>query len=334
MSRAVIVDALRTPVGRYGGALKDVRPDDLGARVLSALLERTGLDPGSVDDVILGNANGAGEENRNVARMCALLAGLPVEVPGQTVNRLCGSGLQAVASAAHAIAAGEGEVFLAGGDTDAKGSDRYQVIVHADAQTLDTDADGRCEIEGVSPIAAETARRMACDASRVVIQENDKGEPLEIGRKTRTVPPAIRRALNSRDKGCQFPGCTHQRFLDAHHVKHWAQGGETALSNLVLLCRFHHRAVHEGGIRIKVLESGTFQFIRQDGRAFDGVLKPMELWESRHLMESNLEHGVKIDANTASTLWRGERMDYGLAIASLMLKRTHVPRVSAETRRL
>ena len=115
MSKAVIVDALRTPVGRYGGALKDVRPDDLGALVLSALVQRTGVDPKSVDDVILGNANGAGEENRNVARMCALLAGLPIEIPGQTVNRLCGSGLQAVASAAHAIAAGEGEVFLAGG---------------------------------------------------------------------------------------------------------------------------------------------------------------------------------------------------------------------------
>ena len=226
------------------------------------------------------------------------------------------------------------EVFLAGGDTDAKGSERYQVIVHADAQTLNTDADGRCEIDGVSPIAAETARRMACDASRIVIKENEKGEPLEIGRKTRTVPPAIRRALASRDKGCQFPGCTHQRFLDAHHVKHWAQGGETALSNLVLLCRFHHRAVHEGGIRIKVLESGTFQFIRQDGRVFDEVLKPMQLWEWRHLMESNLKRGVKIDADTVSTLWRGERMDYGLAIASLMLKRRQGNDVAAETRRI
>ena len=83
-------------------------------------------------------------------------------------------------------------------------------------------------------------------------------------------------------------------------------------------------------IRIKVLESGAFQFIRQDGRVFDSVLKPMQLWEWRHLMESNLKSGVKIDADTASTLWRGERMDYGLAIASLMLKRTYVPRVSAD----
>ena len=113
--RAVIVDALRTPVGRYAGALKDVRPDDLMAHVIKALVERTGVDPASIDDVIVGAANQAGEDNRNVGRMAALLAGLPVGVPGQTVNRLCGSGLQAVIAAAHAITAGAGECFVAGG---------------------------------------------------------------------------------------------------------------------------------------------------------------------------------------------------------------------------
>jgi 3-oxoadipyl-CoA thiolase len=112
---AVIVDALRTPIGRHGGALARVRPDDLAAVVIRALLERTGADPGSVDDVILGCANQAGEDNRNVARMALLLAGMPVSVPGQTVNRLCGSGLQAVVSAAQAVRAGEGECFVAGG---------------------------------------------------------------------------------------------------------------------------------------------------------------------------------------------------------------------------
>ncbi|MEO7295710.1 MAG: thiolase family protein [Candidatus Limnocylindria bacterium] len=111
----VIVDGLRTPFGRYGGALKDVRPDDLAAHVIRSLVERSGIDPASIDDVILGAANQAGEDNRNVGRMAALLAGLPVEVAGQTVNRLCGSGLQAVVIAAHAIAYGDGEVFIAGG---------------------------------------------------------------------------------------------------------------------------------------------------------------------------------------------------------------------------
>ena len=110
-----IIYALRTPVGRYGGALKDVRPDDLAALVIKELVARTGVDPSRIEDVILGCANQAGEDNRNVARMAVLLAGLPVEVGGCTVNRLCASGLQAVNDAARAIRAGEGDVFIAGG---------------------------------------------------------------------------------------------------------------------------------------------------------------------------------------------------------------------------
>jgi 3-oxoadipyl-CoA thiolase len=115
MLDAYILDACRTPIGRYGGALAGVRPDDLAAVAVRAIVERTGIDPETIDDVILGCANQAGEDNRNVARMAVLLAGLPVTVPGQTVNRLCGSGLQAVISASHAIRAGEGELFIAGG---------------------------------------------------------------------------------------------------------------------------------------------------------------------------------------------------------------------------
>jgi 3-oxoadipyl-CoA thiolase len=111
----VVVDGLRTPFGRYGGALKDVRPDDLAAHVVRAVVDRTGIDPAGIDDVIMGAANQSGEDNRNVGRMAALLAGLPIGVAGQTVNRLCGSGLQAVVSAAHAIAYGDGSMFVAGG---------------------------------------------------------------------------------------------------------------------------------------------------------------------------------------------------------------------------
>jgi 3-oxoadipyl-CoA thiolase len=115
MANAFICAALRTPVGKHGGSLANVRADDLAAVPIKAVVERSGVDPGSIDDVIFGCTNQAGEDNRNVARMALLLAGLPVEVPGQTVNRLCGSGLQAVASAAQAIKAGEGETFIAGG---------------------------------------------------------------------------------------------------------------------------------------------------------------------------------------------------------------------------
>jgi 3-oxoadipyl-CoA thiolase len=116
MNREVwVIDAVRTPIGRYGGALAGVRPDDLAAVVLRAIVERTGIAPATIDDVYLGAANQSGEDNRNVARMAALLAGFPVEVPGATVNRLCGSSLQAINSAAQAIACGEGDLMIAGG---------------------------------------------------------------------------------------------------------------------------------------------------------------------------------------------------------------------------
>jgi 3-oxoadipyl-CoA thiolase len=115
LREAWVVSAIRTPIGRYAGALRSIRPDDLAAIAIGAAVGRAGIDPADIDDVILGNANGAGEENRNVARMAALLAGLPVSVAGQTVNRLCGSGLQAINTAAHAIMVGDGDVFVAGG---------------------------------------------------------------------------------------------------------------------------------------------------------------------------------------------------------------------------
>jgi 3-oxoadipyl-CoA thiolase len=115
MREAWIIDGVRTPIGRHGGGLAAVRPDDLAALTIEALLRRSDVDPGAVDDVIFGCINQAGEDNRNVARMAGLRAGLPVEVPGQTINRLCGSGMQSVLSSFHAIAAGEGDVFVAGG---------------------------------------------------------------------------------------------------------------------------------------------------------------------------------------------------------------------------
>ncbi|TAK02372.1 MAG: acetyl-CoA C-acyltransferase [Chloroflexota bacterium] len=115
LREAWIIEAVRTPIGRYGGALAGVRPDDLAALVIRAVVDRSGIDPALIEDVILGCANQAGEDNRNVARMALLLAGLPVEVGGLTVNRLCGSGLQAINSAAHAIGADDGDVFIGGG---------------------------------------------------------------------------------------------------------------------------------------------------------------------------------------------------------------------------
>src|ERR1700712_174337 len=116
MKPVYVIDAIRTPIGRYGGGLSTVRPDDLLAHVIRALLQRNpGIDANSIEDVIAGDANQAGEDNRNVARMAALLAGLPVTVAGNTVNRLCASGLQAIMDASRAIACGEGDIYIAGG---------------------------------------------------------------------------------------------------------------------------------------------------------------------------------------------------------------------------
>ena len=115
MRNAWIIDAVRTPIGGHGGSLATIRPDDLAAKTIAALVDRTGIDPDLIDDVLMGCINQAGEDNRNVARMALLLAGLPVTVPGQTINRLCGSGLQAMNSAFQAITTGEGDVFIAGG---------------------------------------------------------------------------------------------------------------------------------------------------------------------------------------------------------------------------
>jgi len=139
------------------------------------------------------------------------------------------------------------ESMLDHGPATRDGGDRYQAVVVVDAEVLVDDTDGTCEVEDGPSIDPETARRIACDAHILAILRGRGGEALDVGRSTRSIPRAIRRALRHRDGGCRFPGCTQTRYVDGHHVVHWAHGGPTALDNLVLLCRFHHRAVHEGG---------------------------------------------------------------------------------------
>ena len=140
------------------------------------------------------------------------------------------------------------------------------MLVHVDAAALSgTENGGRCELDDGAPLAAQTARRLACDASIVRLLERD-GKPLRIGRKTRAIPPAVRRALRTRDRGCRFPGCTARRFIDAHHIEHWANGGTTDLENLVQLCSAHHRLLHEGGYGIRRRTGGGLTFLRTDGR--------------------------------------------------------------------
>jgi hypothetical protein len=225
------------------------------------------------------------------------------------------------------------ESFLKHGPAALNGGERHQIVVHVDAQTLREGVAGRCELEDGPSLAAETARRLACDASLVSVVENEQGEPLNVGRKSRTIPPAIRRALNARDRGCRFPGCANTRYVDAHHVHHWAQGGETKLSNLALLCRFHHRQVHEGRVEIQVLDDGALRFLKPDGQSFDSVApdhtRPLLDW--RQLPATHQQRGILIDARTATTLWRGEVMDYGLAVEVLLQHAKRRRNVSAES---
>ncbi|MEL7449030.1 MAG: HNH endonuclease [Pseudomonadota bacterium] len=123
---------------------------------------------------------------------------------------------------------------------------------------------------GRSDLPVETVKRLTCDGSIVPMFENAEGEPLSVGRKQRTITTAIRRALESRDGGCTFPGCNHKRFVDAHHVMHWAEGGSTSVDNLLLLCDRHHRLVHEGRFLIRKDRQGKWYFCRPDGRAIPG----------------------------------------------------------------
>ena len=213
------------------------------------------------------------------------------------------------------------ESFLASGLQELTGGERQQIVLHVDAETLKHDHAGRCEIEHGPSVAAETARRLACDASLVAIVENERGEPLNVGRRTRTIPPAIRRALNARDRGCRFPGCTFTRYVDGHHVKHWAHGGETKLGNLVTLCRFHHRQVHEGSVVVACLDDGAFRFTRPGGQSFDSPAPSASEWESE----------IRITPSTAVTRWRGEALDVGYAVAWMMSRAERAKNVSAGT---
>lgn len=225
------------------------------------------------------------------------------------------------------------ESFLQHGAEALSSADRQQIVVHVDVETLRDSSAGRCELEDGPSLPAETVRRLACDASLVTVLENGQGEPLNVGRKTRSLPPALRRALNARDRGCRFPGCANARYVDAHHIHHWAHGGETKLSNLVQLCRFHHRQVHEGRVVIQTLDDGALRFVRPDGRSFDSIApehtRPPSDWQQLPAVHD--EQGIRIDKNTAATRWRGETMDYGLAIEVLLQHARRGQKVSAET---
>lgn len=192
------------------------------------------------------------------------------------------------------------ESFLASGARESTGGDKYQVVIHKE--------DDNAHLEDGPGVSAETFERLACDCSVVEMQEDAASNPLNIGRKSRSIPPAMRRALKCRDGGCRFPGCTATRFVDGHHIQHWSAGGETRMDNLVLLCRHHHRLVHEGGFECLRMLDGKLRFTTPAGAEIPNVF----------VMPPSMNQGnlppVYHDGRPG---WRGDRIDWQLAIDGL-----------------
>ena len=207
------------------------------------------------------------------------------------------------------------ETALHGIDPGTPG-ERYQVVVHVDAPALaDPEAPGQSVLANGEHVSAETSRRLACDASRVVMRHAPDGRVVEVAALTRTIPPALRRALHHRDHGCRFPGCG-VRFGQGHHIRHWAHGGPTTLSNLAMLCRRHHRAVHEEGYRVERDLGGELRFRRPDGQAIDEV-PPTPGVRGDPVNELRARHeaaGLVLGPRTAMPGWRGERFSVVYAI--------------------
>ena len=209
------------------------------------------------------------------------------------------------------------ETFLTKGPGVLVGGEKHQIVVHVEGQVLkQDDGMGRAEFEDGPYLGPDTARRLSCDASLVRMIDDAQGEPLSVGRKSRSIPPALRRALNARDKGCRFPGCCQRSFVDGHHIHHWADGGETSLGNLVLLCRRHHRLVHEGGFDVHVDTGGKLFFTRPDGvRVPEAPPAPRAI---ETLEAKNRRADLAIDAETCRSKWDGLPMDYHMAVDAIL----------------
>jgi hypothetical protein len=212
------------------------------------------------------------------------------------------------------------ELSLAGASSPRPAAERHQVIVHADIEALaGDDAQAGCRLADGPPICAESARRLACDASLLPILHGPRGA-LDVGRKTRAIPPSMRRALEDRDEGrCRFPGCENHRWVDAHHIVHWARGGETKLDNLVLLCGHHHRLVHEGGFGVARSGGGSLVFRRPDGKVVPSLPSPTR-GSCEALRFRNRDAGLGILPGASMPLGRGEPFDRELAVAGLLAR--------------
>jgi hypothetical protein len=197
----------------------------------------------------------------------------------------------------------------------------YQVMIHVDSAVFaDQSEEGLCEFENGEGISAETCRRLACNAPQVTVSEDTDGNVLDIGRNARKISKPPWRALMSRDRTCRFPGCARTRHLEAHHIEHWASGGETNPDNLVVLCKYHHWAVHEGGVRVEGRAPRTIVFQRPDGTVLNprSARVPIDGEAGEALKEANRRYGLEITAETVKDFWDGVRMDLHMTVDGLL----------------
>ena len=261
--------------------------------------------------------------------------------PHVDVNRLAWSRVSTAHSARRADAlrlVAEAFLKMRSDEVEATSSaDRFQVVVHVDQAVLTENIEAsdsephRAELDRGPALALETIRRLGCDGTVVGLVEGRDGEPLNIGRKSRAIPPAIGRALRARDGGCRFPGCDRTRFCNGHHVKHWIDGGETRLNNLLTLCTFHHTLLHEGGFGVAAIDDGIFVFTRPDGTRipecgplpkgalpnetesgrFRGIVGVDELRVDYGTLDAPAIDDAALEAFDAAIRYHGERLNPG-----------------------
>jgi hypothetical protein len=211
------------------------------------------------------------------------------------------------------------ESYLAGNAGTGNGGERFQVMLHVDQDPLAPDGALAGTLDDGTRVSAEAFRRVACDCGLVPVGHDKTGTTMSIGRRSRSIPPAIRRALLLRDRGCAFPGCTHDRFLHGHHIQHWLHGGKTSLDNLSLLCSHHHHLVHEGGWSVERTADGDLCFRAPDGGALPAVPAHQASEDALvFLHEWAEDRGLDIGADTNMPLWDGTRPDYDWAVAALV----------------
>ena len=213
------------------------------------------------------------------------------------------------------------EMALSGGLGATGRGEIYQVVVHVDGHALaDPCSEGLCELENGQHIPVDTCRRLSCDAPGVTVIHSPDGDVLHVGRRSRKVTLPLWRALVSRDRMCQFPGCGRTGHLVTHHIRHWAEGGETEPGNLILLCRAHHWAVHEGGCLVEGRAPRGLVFRRPDGRILPLCPAPATLPEDpvQALKAFHSALGLEIDREAGASGWCGETMEYELAVSGLL----------------